>query len=325
MGAINSVPIMETSQYLSTVDFPLVCCQEKLAGKGEDSYLYSFSHSGGIIGVFDGCGGSGAKRYPALQGHTGAYLASRAAAGAARQWFQTLCVSSEVAQASASGLKETMQGALAICAKYGGETSALKGSISKEFPTTAATIVSWTEEDGLCALCLWAGDSRCYQLDGQGLAQLTEDDLSISDPMESLTSDGVLTNYITTSHDFLIHEKMIRLSEPAIFVTATDGCFAYFSTPMEFEYLLLNTLRLANSPAEWEQQLKARLKQISGDDFSLCGMAIGYGSFPVCKNTFYKREKQLFSNYIQKLQDKTVEDRYRLWSLYREEYARFLS
>lgn len=38
----------------------------------EDSYLYSFNENKGLVGVFDGCGGIGSRRYEILNGKTGA-------------------------------------------------------------------------------------------------------------------------------------------------------------------------------------------------------------------------------------------------------------
>ena len=44
----------------------------------------------GSIGVFDGCGGLGARQYKHYEDHTGAYIASRIASGAVYEWFQLL-------------------------------------------------------------------------------------------------------------------------------------------------------------------------------------------------------------------------------------------
>ena len=50
---------------------------EMIPQNGEDSYLYSFNENKGLVGVFDGCGGIGSRRYEILNGKTGAYIASR--------------------------------------------------------------------------------------------------------------------------------------------------------------------------------------------------------------------------------------------------------
>ena len=66
----------------------LVICQEQIKGKGEDFFLFEVDEDRLIMGVFDGCGGSGARIYPAFDGRTGAKVASRALAGAVKLWFQ---------------------------------------------------------------------------------------------------------------------------------------------------------------------------------------------------------------------------------------------
>ena len=38
----------------------LVLCQEQIKGKGEDFFLFEHDEDRLIMGVFDGCGGSGA-------------------------------------------------------------------------------------------------------------------------------------------------------------------------------------------------------------------------------------------------------------------------
>lgn len=44
---------------------------EMIPQNGEDSYLYSFNENKGLVGVFDGCGGIGSRRYEILNGKTG--------------------------------------------------------------------------------------------------------------------------------------------------------------------------------------------------------------------------------------------------------------
>lgn len=73
--------------FFSVIDFGIEVFKEKIPGNGEDSFLYMFTPNSGIVGVFDGCGGSGAKKYEKYQGKTGAYMASRVVSGATRDWF----------------------------------------------------------------------------------------------------------------------------------------------------------------------------------------------------------------------------------------------
>ncbi len=307
---------------LSLLDFCIEVFKEKIDGKGEDSFYYSALPGKALFGVFDGCGGSGARRYEKLQGRTGAYMASRVASGATKDWFDALTSDSIP---NTETLAEKMQEYLAICKREGEAASSIKGKMSKAFPTTAAVIVCTPAKSKISATCIWAGDSRCYRLDSSGLMQLTDDDISGLDAMENLTADGGLTNVISASSRINLHEKRIDISSPCIIFAATDGCFGYLSTPMEFEYLLLDTLLRAKSIVEWERDLKTFLQSVAGDDFSLCGCSFGYGSFETLQSQFKQRRSFLLSEYIEGIEKKTIEEKTSLWHDYSVHYSRHLN
>ena len=73
---------------LSSLDFVLSFCREKIPGNGEDCYCYSFTDDAGLLGVFDGCGGAGAREHAYYSGHTEAFMASRLCAGAFYDCFR---------------------------------------------------------------------------------------------------------------------------------------------------------------------------------------------------------------------------------------------
>ena len=303
-------------------DFLFQVSGEKRSGEGEDSYYYSCTKRQVVLAVFDGCGGSGARRYDRFQFHTGAYMASRTVAGAVRDWAETLRSGSGSGQAgNAKTLKRGVQEYLEICRREGCSAGRLSGSLLKSFPTTMAMVVS---NDGQEYSCYWAGDSRCYLLDGQGLRQLTRDDTGDADAMENLLNSGRMTNVISAEKDFVIHQKKISVSKPCIVFAATDGCFGYVSSPMEFEWLLLETLMHSSGPADWETQITAALKRISGDDFTLCGAAYGFGSFEALVNTCAARHTDLKSRYIAGIEGKSITEKRQVWEQYRAEYEAYL-
>ena len=310
------------STLLSLLDFGFEVFKEKIPNNGEDSYLYTLEPFGAIVGVFDGCGGSGAKRYEKYQGKTGAYMASRVVSGATRDWFFEL--ENENDSHTTEALKDKIKQYLSICRSIGGGTTAFKGSMSKDFPTTAAVILMGIENKSVNATCFWAGDSRCYLLDSEGLKQLTEDDLGGLDAMENLTADGVLTNVISSSKDFSLHQKTIPITKPSLIFAATDGCFGYFSTPMEFEHLLLSTLFSAENVEEWEQSISDVLKEVAGDDYSMSGVSLGYGSLSNLKKSLEKRYSYLYTNYIADLDKKDHEEKVELWRSYKSTYTQFI-
>lgn len=315
----SSVP----SAHRSTpgVDFILEIFQEKIPYIGEDSYLFWTNACNGIVGVFDGCGGSGAKKYEKFQSHSGAYMASRAVSGAVWDWFRQ---GNKGAAPDAAQLKSVITRCLRVCRDAGGGSSAFKGSLAKDFPTTASVILYAAEGNSVQASCLWAGDSRCYLLDEHGLKQLSEDDLNDLDAMENISADGVLTNVISLSRDFKIHTRTIEVTGPCILFTATDGCFGYLSTPMEFEYLLTGTLVRSGSVDEWENRICSILRKTAGDDFTLCGVSIGYGSFSALTGAFQGRAEEIYRRYIHGITEKSRDEKVLMWQSYKPEYEGML-
>ena len=75
---------------IDELDALFVMCSDAYEGEGEDSYCCSYDEDAALIGVFDGCGGLGARQYDKYDNHTGAYMASRLVSGAVYDWFQSL-------------------------------------------------------------------------------------------------------------------------------------------------------------------------------------------------------------------------------------------
>lgn len=308
----------EKRDLLSLVDAPLLFTREKRPENGEDCASYICHTDGAYFAVFDGCGGAGAQHCPHYGGKTEAYIASRAAADVFESWFDA------GNDRSAESLKSRLRAYLTDCYERVGEESVLMGGLRKKFPTAAAAGICRLTEERLTLDVYWAGDSRVYLLDAQGLAQLTEDDLGGIDAMENLTRDGALTNLINLSRDFTLHTARLRLVRPALVFAATDGCFGYLSTPMEFEYLLLSTLLNADGISDWLGTLRERIDCVSGDDFSISGYALGFGSFPNTKQALIPRANALYESCIRGLKDKSPEEKQLLWQTYRVNYERLL-
>lgn len=326
---------------IDSVDFRISFTVEKKQGSGEDCAVYSYNRDAAFFGVFDGCGGAGSQLCPRFNGKTEAYSASRAVGKAFEYWFDA---SNPADGRNAQALKELVRQELAEYDKRYGEKSLLMGGIKKKFPTTAAAGICCRGQGTFELDLYWAGDSRVYLLTGQGLAQLTEDDLGGIDAMENLSDDGILTNMVNLSTDFTIHTGHISMDRPGIIFAATDGCFGYLSTPMEFEYLLLRTLLdpaclscdseeaddaqeallREDSPAGWERRLIEAIGKTAGDDYTLCGYALGFGSFDNMKNAFEERERTLRSRFISGLSRKSKAEKIELWQLYKDNYYRLI-
>ena len=90
--------------------------KEKVPENGEDSFCYSVHEDALLLGVFDGCGGSGAKRYVNYQDKTGAYIAARAVAGAVLTWFER-CESAASADGNAQAIQLSIKKRCAFAKK----------------------------------------------------------------------------------------------------------------------------------------------------------------------------------------------------------------
>ena len=297
-----------SSRQLNTI---FAVAEEKIKNKGEDSLFYKATDNKFILAAFDGCGGSGSKKYVNYSEKTGAYIASRAICGGIMSWFDE------------SGKKETISEytdkALSVCTKYADKTSRIMGSLGKTFPTTLSVLTGELQNNKVNATCYWAGDSRCYILDAEGLHQLTDDDLDDQDAMSNLTSDGIMNNSINASSSYKIHVRSLSFAQPSILFTATDGCFGYYNSPMAFEYLLTETLTRSSCMLEWKKLLYDGMYSVAGDDFTLCAAVYGFQNFEDIRSTFAKRCRYVYDNYIN-----TAEDLNKLWDIYKPDYSKYL-
>lgn len=293
-----------------------VICREQVEGKGEDFFLYERRPEVVLMAVFDGCGGSGGRVYPEFGNHTGAYVASRALADAVKLWLNR--AGEEPAE---EGLKKAMDDALHKCREKSGAGRMLLGSLKKEFPSTMAMFLLGAQEDR--ADFCWCGDSRGYVLDSQGLHQVTVDDTAVTDAMANLREDAPMTNVASASHPYQIHWRQAELKQPSILLAATDGCFGYLPTPMEFEKLLLETMMQSSSLKKWRAGLIRRIEAVAGDDFTMGICLHGFRDFEEAKQSLGER-----LDYIQKkflLDEKTEEkELFRQWEIYRKSYEKLM-
>lgn len=299
---------------------------EMVQGKGEDNFYHSHTKHSAIVSVFDGCGGLGARTYETFGRHTGAYMASRAVSGAVHDWYHsTYNVKWKSEKNLLQSLQKAMNEALGIVSERGKSALKLSGSMVRDFPTTAAIALVQDGGDHLVLHVVWAGDSRVYLMDADGLAQLTQDDVEGEDALSNLSSDGVLTNLISSDGEYELHYKKVVLNHPAVVFAATDGCFGYVPTPMEFEYLLVDTLTKAKTPSDFEQKLNQEIRNYAGDDYTMGMLIFGYEDFGSMKDAFRSRRINLEKKYIEPLQLKRNQIiTNELWRTYRKMYERYM-
>ena len=265
----------------------LVVYSEKLFKRGEDAALLMVNDTASLAGVFDGLGGSGARSYSRAGFKSGAYLASRIAALTVRDWFKSLSENSsfegsvpgsfDFGDADTAELKRHLKDSLLKfkAALKEDQGSRLKSSFSKELPTTMAVQLVLPPSERrkyFKANFMWAGDSRGYIFDEDGLHQITRDDNDVADPFENISADGKMTNVIYAGGNFTVHFRSVPMTKRFLSFVASDGCFGYFSSPMEFEYHFLKALTGAANFREAERCLHDCFAARAEDDFSFAGL-----------------------------------------------------
>ncbi len=318
---------MKESSLYDLLDTVFVVNGEMIKDNGEDGYAYSINENCGLISVFDGCGGIGSRRYDNFGNKTGAYLASHITADLFLDEFNMFFQNNEQLTANTfSKFCETIKNKLTVILSNLDKESKktlIKGSLSKNFPTTMSAILFNHSKDNIFAYFTWAGDSRGFLLLPTGLMQITKDDIyGGEDALSNISSDGNLSNYISAEGNFYYNKKIIKCPKKAVLITATDGCFGYFSSPMEFEYMILDTLKKSSSVKEWRKLLNQQFLEYAGDDFTMVVSVLGFGSFKKLKRYFLKRHTQLYKKYIKNLKEASKNDLYDMWNDYKKVYYR---
>ena len=310
---------MKSENLNDIIDFQFAFSKEMINDNGEDSFYSEIVQNRSVLAVFDGCGGLGSKEYDNFNGKTGAYMAARIVSGVTRKWFLATVDSSNT-----ETYKSLINKAFEIAHSHADkDTIVIKGSMQKLFPTTLSLAICETLGRSIQFTFIWAGDSRGYILDEDGLHQITQDDINDEDAMSNLSNDGVLTNIVHFGGKYNLHLKKVTLKKPGIVFCATDGCFGYLSTPMEFENILLETLSLADSPINWKNRLITALGAFACDDYTLALLAIGYNDFSKLKKSFKKRLHDLQLKYIQNISEKTYLEKVELWKSYKSFYENY--
>lgn len=285
--------------------------KEKKVGLGEDSnpIFYADDKDNVIfIGVFDGMGGAGSTECVSAFSENGvhktmAYVGSRIVRNAIDMAIRenpALVTSSDLA----TELKNIINRRYASeKEKYQSKTKAgIRSRLIKEYPTTLAiTRITRTASEYLID-SLWAGDSRNYIWSKDGVFQISTDDLKGNlDPMQNLHEDAPMSNCIQADSEFKINHNHIEIpvNEKFVVVSATDGCFGYYPSPMDFELALYDALKSAKGIKEFESSLTNRFLKITGDDFSYAVAPIGFSSYKEIKS-YFKSSNKIVKEYYEK-------------------------
>ncbi len=305
---------------------------EQKKGRGEDASvcIAEPKSKAALIACLDGCGGSGAKVYPEADNWTGARIASFSCGRVLAAWYDRNDLArlglqdypkDRVAQSLTEALKQSIEKTKSEVSP--GQERMIVSSMIRPFPTTLSCAVVSEADDGLRCLYLWAGDSRGFLFGRQGLIQTTTDDLREHlDPFENIERDGVLSN-VVSAKPFVVNVREAKITEPCLVLTATDGCFSYFRTPMDFEYTLLKTLSESNSPAQWREKLITQIGQVASDDYTMEILSVGFDSFDAIKTYFLPTYRTFCERYQKRIEESRTRDELRaIWDEYKGYYLR---
>ncbi|HKS44284.1 MAG TPA: serine/threonine protein phosphatase [Amycolatopsis sp.] len=306
---------------------------ESRAGQGEDAEPLLAHHvptGTGIVGVFDGLGGSGAAlEYRSGNGtpRSGAWTGSRVAKIAVESWFRATL---DGTPGNTPSLDEHIAATFTL--KRPVTRSKLVGTMRMNLPTTMAAIRYERSGDQVECTALWAGDSRAYTLQPWGgMHALTRDHTVETDALEQLNQDPPMTNVLCAGKEFVLDSHTVRVTLPAVLVCATDGFFGYVDTPAHFEFHLLDTLARAWDGRDWARRLAERVVSYTGDDASLSLVGFGYRSLDQLRDSFAPRTRDVTTSYPWPVPpDVNADDGLRrqwcalAWHKYQPEYERLM-
>lgn len=163
-------------------------------------------------------------------------------------------------------------------------------------PSTLTVALLRECEDHVDVIYFWAGDSRAYVWNKYGLAQVTKDH----------EENETMTNLICLSKPFFIETKYLQFEKPCILFNTTDGCYKpnCFSSPLDFEYVLLDSMKQSRDMNEFSEKMRNVYKVIGNDDSDTMALAAyGYEDFDEIRRFADERLQDIQCEIIDKLPD----------------------
>lgn len=324
----------------------------KKIGLGEDSEPIFLNRDIFVaVGVLDGMGGAGGAECVSDFGdsHTKAYVASRIIKAALERALCQLSTLPEVPDFITFLEKVIANRYEEERLKYPPKSKGgLRSTLIKEYPTTLAMIIVSINDDKYIIDSIWAGDSRNYIWNMNGLFQISKDDLKGNlDPLQNLREDAPMSNCLRADAPIRLNHKRISvpIEEKFMVISATDGCFGYYPSPMDFEKILLESLRNAESIEEWKIRLSNAFEFVTADDFSYSIATFNFIRFKdlskLAKKSLkgslqkYFLKRKEYENAVRKKQqlEKLISDYEgelfsqinQIWPFYKQSYLKFIS
>lgn len=284
----------------------------KKVNYGEDADPYDCvdaNKSWGVISVFDGMGGAGARKYvhdETLEEHTSAYWASRFVRFAVKELIEernTKHVGENPISFIEINLYRQIKDKLDTEIAHFPSASSTMSKMIRKLPTTMAMCAYEIKDSIVHTKTYWAGDSRIYMFDLEGMSFLTIDDADApdNDPFSPANMDLSMNNAISQERPFRINKYEIDIpldkEKPFVLMACTDGCFGYFKNPIEFERMVRAELLDAKNWDDWSDRMRdAIIRNSQSDDLSMIAVTLGVESTSF--NDFKQRMQERLSNPI---------------------------
>ncbi len=162
-------------------------------------------------------------------------------------------------------------------------------------PSTLVIALVDEHETDCDVLYLWAGDSRGYLWDANGLGQITEDH----------ERDETMFNLVTLTKPFTLEGRLVKVPKPVLLFNATDGCYKCqcFASPIDLEYVFLDSLKNADGFNGAAEALDKCFGDIGNhDDSNTMGLlAYGFADYAAVKEAIDARLAKIDSDYVAEL------------------------
>lgn len=164
-------------------------------------------------------------------------------------------------------------------------------------PTTLVVALTNETEKEVEVIYLWAGDSRGYVLDKDGLAQNTDDH----------ERGETMYNLISLTNPFKLETRYQTFKKPCILFNATDGVYkcACFASPLDLEYLMLDTICQSTNFEMVARIFNEFMKEEGKHDDSntIALLTFGYSDFAQVAKDAAKRKDYIDKNIVKRLPD----------------------
>ncbi len=218
-----------------------------------------------------------------------------------RQLFSAIRENGEVSQKKIDRLAEhlgrTIETRLAQAARNMGLELESRTKGSYLLPSTLVIAMTDEYENEVQTLCFWAGDSRTYFWDADGLGVLTDDH----------EKNETMTNLVTLTQPFRIESRYVVLKKPVALFNATDGCYKCpcFASPLDLEYILLQAWGNADGFEAAARALDGQFRMIgTHDDSNTMALATyGFADYTAFRSAVLARLGDVNDTIVSRLPD----------------------